>query len=616
MMRALTVLLLLALVIAFAGPNAHAESGDAVDVVPAEQSDTEAAENSDTAPKGDAEEVITSSADIPPDKLVEPPPERKSIENTPMPGITFTIKDFYQKLPTPEEWELVMAAILGLKPPPAMQPPAQAPSPKEPVKPKGEAPKPEPKPEVKPEYEPQTTEEAVSLAMEIKAGDLTSDFARIVISQGRVSGNTSKKEYDIIGEMSLYYRDLAASSKRGHIEQETETVQLSESVVVEDPNYNLNAEELNIRFKDKAFDAKVFVKFKKLHMGKEPVGPEVPKRERVINIFKNEPTEVYSNLLSYNWDTEEMHAQGEVKVVQKYMSATMDSLDYSPDKKTYLMSGNVFITLLDTNWIFENQIVEKDDEELARALTEKETTIEAETLETGEDSDVTVLKGGSEKQARLTQEDKELSADTITFNDKTKLMTAEGNAKFYQENGDWLRKGKLIDREPSAEAKRFLENKVTSTSPNLTFDYDKRILHQWGGVEIDNGEEKLVADDLVYDEKGKVLTLTGNVGYFRGPDEYLIADKVIIDIGKNKFKFTGIVESFLFTTDESRAAAHPAPAPAEGEGAEGEEGAAGGASAEGAGGEATPPAEGGASTPPGETAPPPPPPPTGGLSGG
>ena len=143
MMRALIVLLLLALVIAFAGPSAHAESGDAVDVVPAEQSDTEAAENSDTAPKGDAEEVITSSADIPLDKLVEPPPERTPIENIPMPGITFTIKDFYQKLPTPEEWELVMAAILGLKPPPSMQPPlAKAPPSKEPVKPKGEVPKP------------------------------------------------------------------------------------------------------------------------------------------------------------------------------------------------------------------------------------------------------------------------------------------------------------------------------------------------------------------------------------------------------------------------------------------------------------------------------------------
>jgi lipopolysaccharide export system protein LptA len=610
MMRTLIVLLLLALAIAFAAPRAYAESGDAVDVAPAEQSDTEAAESTEAAPAGDAEEVITSSADIPPDKLIEPPPERTSIENTPMPGITFKIKDFYQKLPTPEEWELVMAAILGLTPPPAMQPPpAKAPPSKEPVKPKGAVKKPEAKPEEKPEYEPLTTEEAVSLAMEIKAGDLTNDFARIVISQGRVSGNTSKKEYDVVGEMSLYYRDLAASSKRGHIEQETETVQLSESVVVEDPNYSLNAEELNIHFKDKSFDAKVFVKFRKLHMGKEPVGPNIPKRERVINIFKNEPTDVYSNLLSYNWDTEEMHAQGEVKVVQKYMSATMDSLDYSPDRKTYLMSGNVFITLLDTNWIFENQIVEKDDEDLARALTEKETTIEADTLETGEDSDVTVLKGNGEKQARLVQEDKELSADTITFNDKTKLMTAEGNAKFYQENGDWLRKGKLIDREPSAEAKRYMDNKVTSTSPSYTFDYDKRILHQWGGVEVDSGDEKLVADDLVYDEKGKVLTLTGNVGYFRGPDEYLVADKVIIDIGKNKFKFTGIIESFLFTTDESRKIAHPAPAPAEGEGAAGDGTA-------GTGGETAPPAEGGSSTPPGEATPPPPPPPTGGLSGG
>ncbi len=606
-MRLTLALMLLTFALAIAVPCAFADFGDSVEVKRAAQDET--------ADAGDAEEAITSSADIPPDKLVEPLSEIKLRKQMTTHGITFAVKDFYQKLPTPEEWELVMAAIFGFKPkPPAKPPPpAKQPPAKTPEKLKDAAvPKAKPESETV-EYMPMTTEEAVSLAMEIKAGDLTNDFARIVISQGRVSGNTSKKQYDIIGEMSLYYRDLAASSKRGHIEQETETVQLSDSVVVEDPNYNLNCEELNIHFKEKSFDAKVFVKFAKLHMGKEPVGPDVPKRERVINIFKNEPTEVYSNLLSYNWDTEEMHAQGEVKVVQKYMSATMDSLDYSPERRTYLMSGNVFITLLDTNWIFENQIVEKDDEELARALTEKETTIEADKLETGEDSDVTVLKGNAEEQARLTQEDKELTADTITFNDKTKLMTAEGNASFYQENGEWLRKGKLIEGEPGPEAKRFLENKVTSKSPNLTFDYDKRILHQWGGVEVDAGDEKIVADDLVYEEKAKVLTLSGNVGYFRGPDEYLIADKVIIDVGKNKFKFTGIIESFLFTNDESRKSAHPAPAPAEGEGAAGTEGAAG----EGpAGGETTSPAEGGAATSPGETAPPPPPPPTGGLSGG
>jgi lipopolysaccharide assembly outer membrane protein LptD (OstA) len=592
MRRALIMLLFLVLACIIAAPRARAENGDAVEIKAEAEAEQPAGESA-------AAEVEP----IPPEKLVEPPPERKPMpKKLVTPQIKFKVKDFYQPLPTAEEWEEVMIAILGGKPAPK-EPPAPAPGGKpQPAVKKPQAKTEEKKPAAEEPYTPMTTEEAVNLALDVKAGDLSNDFARVVISSGRVSGNTSKKEYNIVGDMLLYYRDIAASSKAGHIDQEAETVQLTDTVELTDPNYSLTCEELNIRFKDKTFDAKTFVRFKKGKEGNEPTGPDVPKRERVINVFKNEPTEVYANVLSYNWNSEEMKAQGEVKVVQKSMTATMDSLDYSPDRKTYLMQGNVFITLVDTEWLFEKQIVEKSDEDLAHALMEKETTIEAATLEAGEDSDIMTLKGNSDKQARISQEDKELKANSIVFNDKTKLMTAEGNTSFYQENGEWLRKGKLIEGEPGEEAKRFLENKVNSTSPSLTFDYDKRILHQWGGVEVDSGDEKLIADDLVYNEKEKILTLSGNVGYFRGPDEYLIADKVIIDVGKNKFKFSGIIESFLYTGDEARKKAHPAQTPAEGAGTAGEGTA-------GTGGETTPPAEGGQTAPP-------PPPPTGGITGG
>jgi lipopolysaccharide assembly outer membrane protein LptD (OstA) len=598
MRRALTLLLFIALACVLFAPHARAESGDSVDVKA----------NAD-APPPQAEETVADDESIPAEKLVEPLPESKPMpKKWVTPQIKFKFKEFYQPLPTAEEWEAVMRAILGGTPAPKeakLAPATGNPEAKPPVK-KPQAKPEEKKPAAEEPYTPLTTQEAVTLAMEVKASDLTNDFARVVISSGRVSGNTSKKEYDIVGDMTLYYRDIAASSKAGHIYQETETVTLTDTVEVTDPNYSLTAEELNIRFKDKTFDAKTFVRFKKGKEGNEPTGTDIPKRQRVINIFKNEPTELYANALTYNWDTEQMDAQGEVKVVQKDFTATMDSLNYSPQRKTYLMQGNVFITLLDTAWLFEKQIVEKRDEDLAHALMEKETTIEAATLETGEDSDVMTLKGSADKQATISQEDKELKADEIVFDDKAKLMTATGNASFYQENADWMRKGKLIEGSPDKEAQKFLDNKLTSVSPQLTFNYDKRILHQWGGVSLESGDEKLIADELDYNEKEKILTLTGNVGYFRGPDEYLIADKVIIDLGKNIYKFSGIIESYMFTTDESRKTAHPPQAPAEGDGTAG------------TGGETAPPAEGGASTPPGEATPPPPPPPppTGGLTVG
>ena len=160
-------------------------------------------------------------------------------------------------------------------------------------------------------------------------------------------------------------------------------------------------------------------------------------------------------------------------------------------------------------------------------------------------------------------------------------MTAKGNAVFYQENGDWLREGELIEGEPDEQGSRILENELTSSSDNLTFNYDDRVLHQWGDVEIVCGDEALVADDLVFNDETKMLYLTGTVGYFRGDDEYLYADEVTINTDKNHFEFIGIIESYIFTTDEDRERAKAVPEAEEG--AEGEAGEEEEAPPEGAG---------------------------------
>lgn len=500
-----------------------------------------------------------AAEEIPPERLIEPPPGdawRETRRQGSTSALTFSIRELVPKVPTLEQWQRVLAALfnepLEEKPTPSAAPPAKPkPKPKPGAKPPAE-PTPAPGEEKPFEQEILTTEEAVKLALEVKAGGLSKEYARVVVSSGRIKGNTKQKQYDMDGHISLYYRDISADAMEGHIDQNAETVDLRDSVRLVEPNYELSCEDLQIRFKEKSFVAKTFVKFKKKTAGKEPTGAEMPKRERTINIFKNEPTEVYANILTYNWDTEEMMAKGEVKVLQQDLSSTMDTLEYNPSAKTYRMTGNVFMTLLDTEWIFEHKLVEERDVDLARALTENETTVEADFVETGEDSDLTTMRGSSEAQVAIAQDDKVLYADSVVFDDGKKMMTAEGSVAFYQENGEWLRQGKLIEGEPDEDTKRFLEREVVSTSDHMTLNYDKRVLHQWGSVKVVSGDEMLVADDLVFDDTAKELRLEGNVTYFRGEDEYVLAENVFIDTAKNIIRFSGVTKSFLFTSQEDR----------------------------------------------------------------
>ena len=407
------------------------------------------------------------------------------------------------------------------------------------------------------------TQEAVSLAFEVGSKGLSKDYARVAVTSGRISGSTGTEVYDIVGDFSLFYRDIVASAGKGRLNQKAEIAELSDDVYLKEPKYELASDELDIRFKQKTLAATKFVQFKKKEKSREPTGTDVPKRQRVINIFKNEPTEVYCNSLDYNWDTEEMEAKGEVKVVQKDFTATMDGLTYNPRTKLYQLSGNVFATLFSTEWIFEHELVEPKDEELARALAEKESTLAADFVEVGEESDLLTMRGSEDKKAELKQEDKYLQADEIVVDDAKKLLTASGNVEFYQENGEWLEKGGLVEPGAEEQLKERLGKPVTSTSDNLSYDYDKRILRQWGGVQLLGENEALLADELTYDEKGKLLHLQGNVAYYRGEDEYVYADEVIIDTDKNSFKFIGIVEGFMYSTEEARKKAEEAKAEAE-----------------------------------------------------
>lgn len=547
-------------------------------VEPEDQKPTSQQEEAETQARLRPERRGFRIEDIPPERLIEPEPPQLPL---PTRRVVAVISEHFtmlggkgrSRLPTAREWERIRDVLCGRAPalPPA--PSAEKPPPEEappvPVKPPAaphERPEEAPPIAVRPVAEAiaaMPTEQAVSLALKVGSEGLSKDYARVVVTSGRISGSTDRKVYNVVGDFTLFYRDIVATAGKGRLDQEAETAELSRDVALNEPKYHLSSDELDIRFKQKTLLAKKFVQFRKKEKSKEPTGTDVPKRQRVINILKNEPTEVYCNSLKYNWDSEEMEASGEVKVVQKDFTATMDVLTYNPRTKLYQMKGKVFATLFNAEWLFEHELIEPKDEQLARALTEKESTMSADFVEVGEDSDVLTIRGGEQEQAELTQEDKHLHAHEIMLDDASKLLTATGDVEFYQENGDWLEKGGLVEKGAEEQLKKRLGKPVTSTSDNLTYSYDKRILQQWGHVQISGENEALFGDELTYDEKGKLLHLKGNVAYYRGEDEYMYADQVVIDTGKNTFRFIGVVEGFMYSTEKAREKAEEARAEAE-----------------------------------------------------
>jgi len=468
-----------------------------------------------------------------------------------------------QRTPTLEQWKRIEDEILK-KAPPEVPMVAKGALPKPPKKPLKKPPtRPPEKKLLTPLEEVMPTEKAVSLALEVGSEGLGKDYARVVVQSGRLAGNTESKSYYMQGDLLLFYRDITLSASRGMLDQNKETAELYDEVLVTDPNYELSADEVKVSFKDKTMDAQRFVRFKKTKEGKEPTGKDIAKRQRLINIFKNKPTQVLANRLEYNWETEEMKVSGEVKVLQDDFTAAMDELTYNPGTKLYTMKGNVFVTLHNMDFIFEHELVEKEDEDIAKALSEKESVLKADTVEFGEEESITRIKGSLKELAELSQADKRLRALVITIDDDNKLVTAQGDVEFYQESGEWLRKGGIVEEGAEEELKKRLEKPITSSSDFLSYDYDKRILRQWGNVELLSEDEALFCSELEYKEKDKLLTLRGGVTYYRGKEEYLFADEVTIDTARNVMKFVGPIEALV--SAEKREGEETGKAEAEGE---------------------------------------------------
>ena len=371
-------------------------------------------------------------------------------------------------------------------------------------------------------------------------------YAKLVVKNGRISGDLEGGKYSVVGDFEVIYQDNHITADQAQIDEDRETGRFEGNVRVTDGEFELTADFVEVNNRTKQMHAKGFVSFARIKPGEEPPGPELERRDRIKNLLQNEKSQLLCDELYYNWETEEMEASGEVRVVHPWMSATADRLTFTRAREAYELSGNVVLTLKEYDWIFRNDLVAPEEEKVTRVIARQPTTLTAERVVVSSRENRLEATGPPPRRAKVGQEDKFLEAEKITIDDDRKAITAEGSVHLYQKSGDWLVEGGQVDpRRQDPDVMERLKKEVHLTADSFTFRYEDKEMTATGRVVVVNGEILARSGKLIYDDRAKLLTLEGGVIMIRHLAERLLANRVEIDTERRRFTFFGLADAFF-----------------------------------------------------------------------
>ncbi|MCD6118925.1 hypothetical protein J7K50_03700 [bacterium] len=374
-------------------------------------------------------------------------------------------------------------------------------------------------------------------------------YVRMLVPNGRITGNTTDKLYHIEGGLEIYYFNMVVKGDSADVDQNAETATLKGNVFIEDPDYRINCEQMEIAYNENWLKATGFVQFERYNLGIAQVIDGAAKRAKVLTVFKNKRTKVYCSKLEYNWETEDFSATGEVKVVQDDAVIEASEMRYDSASNAYILSGDVVMTFEKYSWLFESGIVESEDEDILGALTKKPSTIKCDRMAINEGTGLMrcTMNKDSEDRVVFNQVDKKIECVELEVNDSTKLLVAKGDVKYWQKDGNWLLEGGLIkEEEAEGEILEELDNPMTLTTEILSFDYHLRKMQSEGEtIRIEGRDGKYAECSLMnYDDKAKTLEMAGGVVISSGK-EYLYCDSLRADTDNKVYEFFGDVDGFF-----------------------------------------------------------------------
>jgi lipopolysaccharide export system protein LptA len=385
--------------------------------------------------------------------------------------------------------------------------------------------------------------------------ELKTNFGRLLVPNGTITGSTRTKQFKIEGGLVVYYDQVRITADSGLIDEQAEIAVLSGNVSISDPKYTLVTDELRIRFGEKQFQATGFVQFKKLaDSSKSEPRLDLPKKDRLREYFSGQQFELYCMNLHYNWDNKQLVAIDAVRLVHPSFAGTMDRLDYDDRSKTYAINGSVVLELDKYDWIFSNRLANEADEAKARALTTQPTSITCDRLLYSDESGLAQFFSQPGSKVVFDQTERKIEAAYIEVNDKSKDFHVEGSVGqpllYNQTDGEWLFAAGIINRqETSSELADTLAQPLDASAQRMTYNFDRRRLELSGDVLLRSATRKLQAQSIIQDETSKFFLMQGNVLIEPDDKSKIYAAQVYLDTENDVVSFVGLVQGNFFNED-------------------------------------------------------------------
>jgi lipopolysaccharide export system protein LptA len=171
------------------------------------------------------------------------------------------------------------------------------------------------------------------------------------------------------------------------------------------------------------------------------VPPDQPKPgdDKALRVMKQYPTHIATDSAEYFWGRDYIVTHSPSRVESEDRLAQCDRLTYWGDKKMVLLDGDVTMVNGSGEWMVKDELIEVDNHDMRRAVTSY--------TELYGDRAVVYLNNNdfiASGSVRIRQDERETSADTIVYQNDIKRITATGNVKFRDKDGQTFLCGALV----------------------------------------------------------------------------------------------------------------------------------------------------------------------------
>lgn len=135
-------------------------------------------------------------------------------------------------------------------------------------------------------------------------------------------------------------------------------------------------------------------------------------------------------------------------------------------------------------------------------------------------------KGTAQENVTIASEGRSAVSDKIAFDRERKSYNLTGNVKIHQENGDWLEKRDVFDKDDD-KARRLAKKPTDITCAEALFDDDRKLTVLGGDVHIVQKHVDIKSKTVLINTKRKVFEAEGDVRYEQDQGDWLFEEKFI-----------------------------------------------------------------------------------------